>query len=106
MDNAYQLVFNTRIFAADCREWNKEATDEKRLPHLKVIFAAAHREWRFSLQNDTGAPYATAQNVTANPDDGYLQQETVDAIANLATTTASGRSAITQLTSMVKRLMA
>ena len=33
VDNAYQLVFNTGIFAADCREWNKEAMDEKRLPH-------------------------------------------------------------------------
>ena len=43
MDNAYQLVFNTGIFAAHCREWNKKAADDKTLPNLKVFFASAHR---------------------------------------------------------------
>ena len=44
VDNAYQLVFNTVIFAADCQEWNKRAADDKTLPHLKVFFVAAHME--------------------------------------------------------------
>ena len=56
------------------------------------------------IQNETGAPYGTAHNATANPDDSYLQQETVDAIANLATATASDRSVITQLTATVVRI--
>ena len=103
MDNAYQLVFNTGIFAADCWEWNKKAADEKTLPHIKVFFAAAHREWRLSLQNETGTPYGAAHNATPHLDNGYLQQETVDAIANLATATASYRAAIAQLTATVKR---
>ena len=42
VDNAYQLVFNTGIFAVDCREWNKRAADNKTLPHLKK-FATSHR---------------------------------------------------------------
>ena len=104
MDNAYQLVFNMDIFAAYCQEWNKRAADDKTLPHLKVFFAAAHREWRLSIQKETGAPYGAAHNATENPDDGYLQQETVDAIANLATATASDCSAIAQLTPMAERL--
>ena len=74
MDNAYQLILNTGIFAEDCQEWNKEAVEDKNLPHLKVFFAAAHREWRLSIQNDTGAPYGAAHNATANPGEGYLQQ--------------------------------
>ena len=104
VDNMYQLVFNTGIFVADCREWNKRAADDKTLPHLKVFFVDAHREWRLSLRNDTGTTYGTAHNVAAHPDDGYLQQETVDAIANLATATEINRSAIAQLTAMFERL--
>ena len=78
--------------------------DKKTIPHLKVFFAAVHREWRLSVQNETGAPYVAANNSTAHPDDGYLQQETVDAIANLVMATTSDRAAIAQLTSAVERL--
>ena len=52
-----------------------------------------------------GAPYVAAHNATKNPDNGYPQQETVDAIANLATATASDRTIIAQLTATVARLM-
>ena len=65
-----------------------------------------HREWRLSLKNETGTPYGAAHNATARPDDGCLQQETVDAIANLATATASNRAAFTQLTATVETLTA
>ena len=34
VDNAYQIVFNTGIFAADCREWNKRVAAEKTLSHI------------------------------------------------------------------------
>ena len=71
-----------------------------------MFFAAAHREWRLFIQNETGTFYGAAHNTTANPDDGYLQQETVDAIANLATAMASDRAAIAQLMSTVERLTA
>ena len=40
VDNAYQLIFNTGIFAADYREWNKRAADDKMPPHLMVLCAA------------------------------------------------------------------
>ena len=58
------------------------------------------------LQNETGTPDGAARNATARPDDGYLQQETVDAIAKLATATASNRAAIDQLTATVERITA
>ena len=50
IDNAYELLFNTGVFAADCQEWNKQALSDKTLPHIKVFFAAAHREWRLLHQ--------------------------------------------------------
>ena len=105
-DNGFQLVFNTGIFAAGCREWNKGALENKTLPHLKVFFAAAHREWRLLLRNNTGTPYVAAHNATAHPDNGYLQQETVDAITNLETATASDCAAIAQLTATVESITA
>ena len=80
--------------------------DNKTIPHIKVFFTAAHREWRLSIQNYTGAPYGAAHNATANPNDGYLQQETVDAIANLATATVSDKAAIAHIASTVERLTA
>ena len=67
---------------------------------------AANREWRLSLQNETGTLYGSAHNATACSDEGYIQQETVDTIANLATATASDRAAIAQLTATVERLTA
>ena len=106
MDNTYQFIFNTGIFAADCWEWNKWAADDNMLPHFKVFFVAVHRDWRLLIQNKTGAPYGAAYNATANLYDGYLQQETVDAIANLEIATASYRAAIAQITSTVERLTA
>ena len=44
------------------------------------------------------SPYGAVHNTTANLDNRDLQQETVDAIVNLATSTASDRAAIVQLT--------
>ena len=79
-DNSYQLVFNKG--AADFREWNQLTEDNKTLSDLKTFFAAAHREWRLSLENETVTPYVAAHNGTALPDNRYLHHETVDAIAS------------------------
>ena len=82
----------------------KEGVGQQDAPTLQGFFAAAHREWRLLLRNETGTPYGAAHNATAHLYDGYLQQETVDAIANLATATAINLAAIAQLTATVKRL--
>ena len=97
-------MFNTGIFVENCWEWNQRTADNKTLPDLKTFFAAAHREWRLSLQNETGTPYSNAHNAPARSDDRYLHQETVGTIANLATATAINRAAIAQLTATVERL--
>ena len=58
------------LLAAYCRKWNKRAADDKKIPHIKVFFATAHREWRLLIQNKTGPPYGDAHNSTANLEDG------------------------------------
>ena len=55
-DNAYQLVFNTGIFAADCWEWNQRTGDNKTLPDLNTFFATAHREWSLLLKTRPALP--------------------------------------------------
>ena len=97
-------MFNAGIFVTDYREWNQRTADNKKLPHLKTFFAAAHREWLLSLQNETVTPYGAAHNVTVRPYNRYLHQETMDAIANLETATASDHAAIAHLTATVERL--
>ena len=42
VDNTYQIVFNTGVLTADCWTWNKRKEEDKNLPQLEVIFAAAH----------------------------------------------------------------
>ena len=74
MDNAYQLIFNTFIFAADGWKWNKRTAAEKTIPHLKVFFAATHRDWRLLIQNKMVSPYGATHKATTKPYDGYLQQ--------------------------------
>ena len=69
VDNAYKIFFDTGIFAADCQEWNKLMTGDKTLPHMEVLFVASHRAWGILFQNETGAPYGAAHNVTTNPDE-------------------------------------
>ena len=56
------------------------------------------------LRNETGTPYSAAHNATAHPDDGYLQKETVENNANLATATSSNHADISQITATVERL--
>ena len=83
-----------------------EGVGQKDATTPQGFFVAAHREWHLSLQNETDTPYGAAHNATAHPDDGYIKQETVDAIANMATATASDCAAIAQLTATVERLTA
>ena len=58
------------------------------------------------LQNETSTLYGAAYNATTYPGDGYLQQEMMDALANLSIVMASDSATISQLTATVERLTA
>ena len=89
---AYQLIYATGLFIDDCKVWKRQQPAYKTWVQFKLDFAIAHREFR---ENNTttasAAGYPTANNA-------MLQQETVDAIACLATATASDREAVAKLT--------
>jgi hypothetical protein len=92
---AYNLIFATGMFPEACREWRRRPIIEKTWTNFKTDFAIAHQEFRESQVTSNQAGYQQAANAAYTD----LQQETADAIANLATATASDRSTVASLTS-------
>ena len=86
---AYQLIFATGVFLEDCKVWKRQLEAYKTWEHFKVYFALSHRELRETKVTSAGAGYQSANSV--------YQQETVDAIANLATATAADRQTVATL---------
>jgi hypothetical protein len=95
---AYNCLFQTGLYAEACRDWRRRADADKTWPQLKTDFALAHQELRESQVTSQGAGYHGA-NLAYE-----MQQETNEALANLATATASDRSAVSQLSSTNSQL--
>ena len=86
---AFQLVFQTGLFPDDCKIWKRQAPELKTRPGFKAFFATAHQEWHESLLSTAGAGFQSANHA--------YQQDTVDAITNLATATASDCASVAAL---------
>jgi hypothetical protein len=97
---AYQIIFQTGIFADDCRNWKRQPVAYKTWPQFKIDFTRAHQEYRESQVTTPHAAGFLAEEFA--PIDS--QQETIDAIANLATATAADRTAVANLTTTVADL--
>ena len=89
---AYQLVFNTGVFALDCKEWRKKLPGDKTWANFIIFFTERHMDWREEQLQTIGHGYQGQANAVS------YQQDTVDAIACLATATASDRQALANLT--------
>ena len=89
---AYNLIFKTGMFADDCKIWRRREPDENTWPQLKSYFTIAHQELRELQQTSQGAGYHSANNNTMEDLHQDIQQENVDAIANLATATTSNQN--------------
>ena len=90
VSTAYQLVFNTGVFSLDCKEWRKRPTVNQQWPDFVTFWTEKHMDYREEQTQMTGQGFQ-ANNVTP-------QQETIDAIACLATATAHDRQAMENLT--------
>jgi hypothetical protein len=87
---AYTLVFNTWLFPDACRAWQSRAISAKTWAQFKIDFATAHREFR--LTNQTAQQYGFhSANMMIEQGRDDSMQETAEAIAQLATATASDR---------------
>jgi hypothetical protein len=85
----YATIFVTGRFMSACRRWNKKPSAEKTEPHFKSHFAAAHRQHK----QVHGEPAVTAgyhsDNATMTQNEDQMSEDTIGALANLATATAT-----------------
>jgi hypothetical protein len=94
---AYTLVFNTGLFPDACRAWQSRAIDGKTWAQFKLDFATVHREFRLTNQTAQQSGFHSANMMIEQGGDESMQ-DTVDAIAQLATATASDRGTVATLT--------
>jgi hypothetical protein len=100
---AYTLVFNTGLFPDACRAWRSRAIAGKTWAQFKINFATDHREIRLTNQTAQQSGFHRANMMIEQGCDDSMQ-DTVDAIAQLATATASDRGTVATLTTTNDKL--
>jgi hypothetical protein len=100
---AYTLVFNTGLFPNACRAWKSRAIAEKTWAQFKIDFATAHREFRLTNQTAQQSGFHSANMMIEQGRDDSMQEK-VEAIAQLATATASDRGTVATLTTTNAKL--
>jgi hypothetical protein len=94
---AYTLIFNTVLFPNAFRVCQSKAISGKTWAQFKLDFATAHREFRLTNQTAQQSGIHSANMMIEQGRDESMQ-DTVDAIAQLAITTASDRGTVATLT--------
>jgi hypothetical protein len=85
---AFTLVFNTGLYPDACRAWQSRAIVAKTRAQFKIDVATAHREFRLTNQTAQQSGFHSA-NMMIEQGRDVAMQETAEAIAQLATSTAS-----------------
>jgi hypothetical protein len=99
---AYTLVFNTGLFPDACCAWQSRMIAAKTWAQFKIDFATAHREFCLTNQTTHQSGFHSA-NMMIEQGRYDSMQETAEAIAQLATSTASDRgTAATLITTNAK----
>ena len=108
VNTAYGLVEKTGVFEIDCRKWR----DRTGAPHapkdwnaFKTFFRKAHKDWEMYTKRNSARTYYGQANA-AFPHDNQVDNATINALANFATSTASDRAALSKLTDTVQELTA
>jgi hypothetical protein len=100
---AYTLVFNTGLFPGACRVWQSRATAAKTWAQFKIDFTTAHREFRLTNQTARKSGFHISNMMIEQGRDDSMQ-ETAEAIAQLATATASDWGTVAMLTTTNAKL--
>jgi hypothetical protein len=100
---AYTLVFNTGLFPDACRAWQSRAIAEKTWVQFKINFATAHCEFRLTSHTAQQSGFHSTNMMIEQGHDESMQ-DTVDAIAQLATSTASDPGTVATLTTTNAKL--
>jgi hypothetical protein len=100
---AYTLILNTGLFPDACRAWQSRAIAGKTWAQFKIDFATAHRELRLANQTAHQSGFHSA-NMMIEQGRDELMQDTAEAIAQLATATASDHGRVATLTTTNAKL--
>jgi hypothetical protein len=100
---AYTLVFNTGLYPDACCAWQSRAIAAKTWAQFKIDFSTAHREFRLTNQTAQQSGFHSANMMIEQGRDESIQ-ETAEAIAQLATATASDRGTVATLTTTNAKL--
>jgi hypothetical protein len=100
---AYTLIFNTGLFPNACRAWQSRAIYGKTWAQFKLDFATAHREFRLTNKTAQQSGFHSANMMIEQGRDESMH-DTVDAITQLATATASDRGTVATLTTTNAKL--
>jgi hypothetical protein len=100
---AYTLLFNMGLFPDACWAWQSRTIAGKTWAQFKLDFTTAHREFRLTNQTAHQSGFHSANMMIEQGRDESMQ-DTVDAIARLATATASDRGTVATLTTTNAKL--
>jgi hypothetical protein len=100
---AYTLIFNMGFFPDACRAWQSRAIAGKTWAQFKIDFATAHREFRLTNQTAQQSGFHSANMMIEQGRDESMQ-DTAEAIAQLASATASDLGKVATLTTTNAKL--
>jgi hypothetical protein len=92
----YTLIFNMGLFPDACRAWQSRDFAGKMWAQFKIDFATGHRELRLTNQTAQQSGFHSA-NMMIEQGRTESMHDTAEAIAQLATATASDRSTLATL---------
>jgi hypothetical protein len=100
---AYTIVFNTGLYPDACHAWQLIALAAKTWAQFKIDFSTAHRKFLLTNQTAQQSGFHSA-NMMIEQGRYVSMQETAEAIAQLATATASDRGMVATLTTTNSKL--
>ena len=105
LTKAYNLVYATGLFFDYCKAGNRLPSNQKTMENFKTKFQQAQQELHDQQCTAQQAGFQAIGIWCLPPkNNDHPLQETAEALANLATATASNRQVLQNLTNMVKEL--
>jgi hypothetical protein len=101
---AYALVFNTCVYSDACEEWEKHDILEKTWENFKAHFTTKHHLYRKQTQTAQTTGYQAANHAQRNLPDA-LMVEQLEALAMLASASATDRTTLSHLVSSSAQLL-
>ena len=104
---AFHILFATGIFLDDFKTWKHKPDADKTWANFKTYFSLAHRKFRETRTTTAGSGFAaanSAETLLSYHTNATYQQETVEAIANLASANTHDRESVATLTATVATL--